>query len=147
MASALPWPEAASFALGQYVAVRDLKARADLNDRVAEVIGTENEGRVAIVVGGERMRVRRDNLARTEAAPQEGKLVDGRIMLAGEYFSADAFLDKMFNSGEAVGDAFSALAKHEQADVLAGRRSLSVPDACCSTPPASCPPGACTVRE
>jgi hypothetical protein len=149
MASLLPWPEASAFARGQHVVVRGLSQRADLNGLVAVVLADSDGERVAVRVGSERMRVRRANLERTEAAPQEGTSVDGQIMMAGEWFGENALLGKLFNSGDAAGDAFSALRKHEQADVLAGRRSLVVADhgVPASSPPGGCPPGARTVRE
>ena len=78
------------------------------------------------------------NLERTDQSPQEGKVVDGRVMRYGEWFDIQDVLDMSVNGGEAAGNAFAALDAREQADVLAGRRGISWADV--PTRPPGLPP-------
>jgi hypothetical protein len=60
-------------------------------------------------------------------ADDEGKVTDGMMMFAGEWFEVDQALDVMPNSGKATSDAFEALTWQGKANVLAGRVKLDIP--------------------
>ena len=75
---------------------------------------------------GECIRVLPTNLRRTDRCHQEGKVIDGYVMRYGEWFSLQTVLDRMMNDGEKAGDAFAELSAKDQADVLSGRRIVSV---------------------
>jgi hypothetical protein len=125
-----PAPEGVLFATGQHVAIYGLQGRADLNGKLAEVLGPLTSERYPVKVlaaDGASVRVRPCNLARTGDSPEEGKIVDGRVMLFGEWFPVQALLDRMMNDGKAAGDAFGAMTKRAQADVLSGRTALGKP--------------------
>ena len=121
--------EPATYAPQQAVVIRGLGARTELNGEVAEVLGATYSGRypVKVVQSGECIRVKPDNLTRTDRHPQEGKVIDGRVMRYGEWFDIQTLLNHTMNDGEEAGDAFAALEAHEQADVLAGRRAMDRP--------------------
>ena len=131
---------AEDFAGQQHVKLHGLQARPELNGQVAVVLGRSRNGRYPIKVleGAESMLIKPINLERTDASPEEGKVVDNRVMRYGEWFSVQALLDRSMNEGEAAGDAFAALDARAQADVLAGRRSVG-PLPADSSLPKGCP--------
>ena len=100
--------------------IHSLVARAELNGQVGEVLGDEREGRVPIKVGGTSVRIKPGNLERTGKSEHESKVVDGRVMLYGEWFPIHEFL----STANRCGKPFSSLSKAEQADVMAGRRNV-----------------------
>lgn len=117
-----------AFAAGQQVLVGGLASRAELNGLIGEIIEAECDGRYGVKVGGKSVRIKPANLARTAASPQEGKIVNGHVLVCGEWFSMERFMQFSMHGGDAAGKAFAALDKPTQADVLAGRiPSPSIP--------------------
>ena len=114
-------PPLEGFAVGQHVQVHGLASRADLNGRVGEVLppGLSAE-RYPVRVGDQSVRVRPANLRRTGASDLEGQIINGRVMVFGEWFSLQAFMEMSDRHGK----AFVAIGKAAQADVMAGRREL-----------------------
>ena len=131
-ASAAPADDAVSdangFAVGQHIEICGLASRADLNGQVGEILAPgASSGRypVQLFNGSASVRIKPANLARTGRSPQEGKIVDGRVMLFGEWFPMPEFINVAMKSDKATTDAFAALDKRGQADVLAGRSALA----------------------
>ena len=62
--------------------------------------------------------------APSAAHPDEGKIVDGRIMFNGEWFPLQDALDRMVNDGRAAGAAFTALDAAAKAHGQGGEPSV-----------------------
>ena len=60
------------------------------------------------------------------AHPDEGKIIKKKVCMDGQWFPVNLLMDHMVNKGHRHGAAFAALAKNEQADILAGRRTLDL---------------------
>ena len=56
--------------------------------------------------------------------PDEGKIIDGLVMICGERFPLQDYIDYCGNKADVVVDAFNNLDTRAQADVLAGRYNL-----------------------
>ena len=117
-----PSPRSASspFAIGQHVEVRGLVGRPELNGLVGEVRKPGLKGGrlpVRLLVQDKEVGIKPDNLSRTDKSPHEGKVVNGQVMLYGEWFLMERFVGLLQDKS----NGFAKLKKRSQADVLAGR--------------------------
>ena len=123
-----------TFAPQQAVVISGLSGRAELNGLVAEVLGDMHSDRYPVRVlcthapngtaNGECVRIKPANLLRTDKHPSESKVVDGRVMRYGEWFDIQTLLNTSMTPAKEFRDAFAALQPHEQADILAKRRTM-----------------------
>ena len=120
--------EHGAFAVGQHVEVSGLSARPDLNGQVGEVLAPgKTGGRYPIRVGGTSVLLKEEKLMRTARSPLESKIVNGFVMVCGEWFPMPRFLELSMRASEAACKMFAALDKKLQADVLAGRQKMLPP--------------------
>ena len=120
--------EHGAFAVGQHVEVSGLSARPDLNGQVGEVLAPgKTGGRYPIRVGGMSVLLKEEKLIRTARSPLESKIVNGFVMVCGEWFPMPRFLELSMRASEAACKMFAALDKKLQADVLAGRQKMLPP--------------------
>ena len=118
-------PAAAELKEGDYILFSGLASRPELNGKPGKIIGALSDGRFPVSVDGAvNIRVKPAHL---EYRDPEGLIFDGRIMLCGEWFPMEDFGRYMFGEGPVVSDAFGALDKKGQADVLSGRVPLDLP--------------------
>ena len=105
-----------------------LSARPDLNGQVGEVLAPgKTGGRYPIRVGGTSVLLKEEKLMRTARSPLESKIVNGFVMVCGEWFPMPRFLELSMRASEAACKMFAALDKKLQADVLAGRQKMLPP--------------------
>jgi len=120
--------EHGAFAVGQHVELSGLSARPDLNGQVGEVLAPgKTGGRYPIRVGGASVLIKEENLRRTARSTLESKIVNGFVMVCGEWFPMPRFLELSMRASEAACKMFAALDKEVQADVLAGRQEMLPP--------------------
>ena len=117
--------EHGAFVVSQHVEVVGLASRADLNGQLGEILAPgKTGGRYPVKLGGASVRIKEQNLQRTAYSPQEGQIVNGFVMVCGEWFPMPRFVEFSIDACEASSKRFAALDKAAQADVLSGRRDM-----------------------